>query len=298
MFLKFWPEAFNTAVHLINILPIKILQFKCPQEVLTKVKPDYENLKIFGCQCFPCLRSYNTHKLDFRSTPCTFLGYSNKQKGYRCLDNKGKIYISRHVRFNEQIFPYSSAEIKTTEKVRNPRFMIPDLPEEIEIHPSVQPLRDETITSSKHTMAGRESGQEQAANEDISDNQDAQSQGTCIPSHDHVISDDTISCSNNNSDSIVRDNINVHPMLTRAKCGIYKPKIVSNTVVQEEPSSYIEAAQNNNWRAAMQEEYNALINKKTWDLVEKPENKNIIGCRWTFKLKKMQMVQFLNIKQG
>jgi len=36
----------------------------------------------------------------------------------------------------------------------------------------------------------------------------------------------------------------------------------------------------------MQEEYNALMRNNTWKRVEAPTNKNIIGSKWTFGLKK------------
>lgn len=36
------------------------------------------------------------------------MGYSEKFKGYRCLlPSTGRVYISRHVTFNEQNFPFS-----------------------------------------------------------------------------------------------------------------------------------------------------------------------------------------------
>ncbi|KZV28357.1 hypothetical protein F511_11183 [Dorcoceras hygrometricum] len=41
------------------------------------------------------------------STPCTFLGYSNKHKGYKCITQDGRLYISRHVRFDEHSFPFA-----------------------------------------------------------------------------------------------------------------------------------------------------------------------------------------------
>lgn len=51
----------------------------------------------------------NTSKLQPRSTPCIFLGYPSNHKGYRCLDLHTKdIIISRHVVFDESVFPFGS----------------------------------------------------------------------------------------------------------------------------------------------------------------------------------------------
>ena len=60
------------------------------------------------------------HKLDYRSTPCMFLGYSSSHLGYHCLDlSSNYIYISCHVQFHEQSFRflnfvYNSASTRTT----------------------------------------------------------------------------------------------------------------------------------------------------------------------------------------
>lgn len=93
-----------------------MLKGKSPIEKLFGTKPDYHALKPFGCLCFPNLRQYNTNKLDFRSKPCTFLGYPNNQKEYKCLDNKGKLFISRHVVFNEHVFSFGSLNTETTKR--------------------------------------------------------------------------------------------------------------------------------------------------------------------------------------
>ncbi|KAJ9558528.1 hypothetical protein OSB04_013142 [Centaurea solstitialis] len=95
------------SVYLINRLPSRVSSNKSPYEHVFKRKPDYSFLRVFGCQCFPYLRPYNRHKIDFRSTPCVFLGYSPVHHGYRCFDpSTERIYIARHVRFNEHVFPY------------------------------------------------------------------------------------------------------------------------------------------------------------------------------------------------
>lgn len=54
-----------------------------------------------------------------------------------------------------------------------------------------------------------------------------------------------------------------HHMITRAKSGIFKPKIYAADIQTEEPETYDQAIKNEKWKAATQEEYNALIKNKT-----------------------------------
>lgn len=106
--LKFWDEAFQTAVYLINRVPSKTIGHATPLERLFNQKPDYSSMRVFGCACWPHLRPYNKHKLEFRSKRCVFLGYSTLHKGYKCLDvSTGRVYISRDVIFDENIFPFT-----------------------------------------------------------------------------------------------------------------------------------------------------------------------------------------------
>jgi hypothetical protein len=83
--LKFWDEAFQAATYLINRVPSRVIQNISPLEKLFQQKPDYSSLRIFGCACWPNLRPYNKHKLEFMSKRCVFLGFSNMHKGFKCL---------------------------------------------------------------------------------------------------------------------------------------------------------------------------------------------------------------------
>lgn len=104
---SYWTYAFSAAVYLINRLPTPVLHMTSPFFKLFDTSPNYGKLKIFGCLCFPWLRPYTKHKLDNRSTPCVFLGYSTTQSAYLCLQkNSGRIYVSRHVQFDEHVFPF------------------------------------------------------------------------------------------------------------------------------------------------------------------------------------------------
>lgn len=104
--LIYWDDAFLTASYLINRLPTPFLNNKTPFEILFHKSPNYDFLKVFGCLCYSYLRPDNDHKLIFRSKPCTFLGYSFYHKGYKCLVSDARVYIARHVMFDETKFPF------------------------------------------------------------------------------------------------------------------------------------------------------------------------------------------------
>lgn len=106
----YWVKALHMATHLLNILPSTSINNDIPFQKLFNKPPPYTQLRVFGCLCYPNL--HTTHKLEPRSTPCVFLGYPTNHRGYRCLDLKTKkIIISRHVTFDETIFPFCDKPI-------------------------------------------------------------------------------------------------------------------------------------------------------------------------------------------
>ncbi len=52
-----------------------------------------------------------------------------------------------------------------------------------------------------------------------------------------------------------------------------------------DPHSHSEAARNPLWEAAMDEEYSALMEKNTWDLVPLPKGRKLVRCRWIYRTK-------------
>lgn len=69
---KCWVDSFLTVVFVINRLPTPTLQNMSPYSKLYSKAPDYQRLRVFGCLCYPLLRPYNAHKLEYRSKPCDF----------------------------------------------------------------------------------------------------------------------------------------------------------------------------------------------------------------------------------
>jgi transposase InsO family protein len=52
-----------------------------------------------------------------------------------------------------------------------------------------------------------------------------------------------------------------------------------------DPTTYEEAARKGEWCKAMEEEIQAIEKNKTWELMELPKGKNVIGLKWVFKTK-------------
>ncbi|KAL8162976.1 LOW QUALITY PROTEIN: hypothetical protein V2J09_014465 [Rumex salicifolius] len=56
--------------------------------------------------------------MDFRSLPCTFIGYSTSHKGYLCYHPPTlRIYISRYVVFNEEVYPFVTMRSQPSQSV-------------------------------------------------------------------------------------------------------------------------------------------------------------------------------------
>lgn len=83
--------------------------------------------------------------------------------------------------------------------------------------------------------------------------------------------------------------VSTHPKLTRSKVGIVKPnpKYAPNTTTIDivEPTSVKQALSHTGWVSAMQEELDALDKNDTWELVDRTSDMNVIGTKWVFKVK-------------
>lgn len=218
------------------------------------------------------MRPYNSHKFAYKSIQCVFMGYSTNHKGYKCLDiNHNGLYISRHVLFNEQCFPFSGSREVTS----NPHNYAP-----CTILIARPPFQSPSVSTTNKN---------DASDHDISTpNTDTSSSCPSSPSRSHhsaTTHDPTISTpltNNVSSSHLPSVPVNHHPMITRAKTGIHKPK---SYIAQSEPITVTEALKNENWKKAMVDEFQALQRNKTWSLVHLPHNRKAIGCKWLFRIK-------------
>ncbi|KAI5062667.1 hypothetical protein GOP47_0023206 [Adiantum capillus-veneris] len=84
------------------------------------------------------------------------------------------------------------------------------------------------------------------------------------------------------------------PLSTRTRSGSRHTSYASNCYALavfslhdvEEPLSFDEAQNSENWMAAMQSKYDALIENDTWTLCDLPPGQKAIDTKWVYKLKR------------
>jgi hypothetical protein len=259
---------------------------------------DFSFLRVIGCLCFPYLRPYNENKLQPRALPCVFLGYAYVQKSYKCLYvPTNKIYISRHVTFNETEFPFKSGKFLFSDTDISPQpeiFISPlqlsnwanktnsapiqshepaTLPTQA-VPNSPTPLPSPTFPFSPvsaHFEIVPEPYTPATASLPFSPQQD-------IP---HPFS----------SSPTPQQQSSSHHMVTRTRDNTRRPQqfpdhVAFLTTLDHKPSTFSQANNHEHWRQAMAQEISALAHNKTWILVPPSLDQHVIGSKWVFKVKR------------
>lgn len=258
--IELWSYAFNTAAYLINRLPTPTLSNKSPFMCLFGTPPNYSKLRSFGCLCHPWLNPYTSHKLEPKSTPCVFIGYSKTQSAYHYWDPLAhKIYTSRHVHFVKNEFPYThlTSCAKLSSKPTPDSWCPIELPV-IQTSPIQNQPDPQYVASS-------------SANEN-------QSPSSSQPEPPAMIS------SPNPPQNPTQG------VITRSRNNIHKPnpKYAHPTMVEHkyiEPTTVTQALKDPLLREAMEDEITTLYKLDTWDLVPSENTQNLIICKWVFRIK-------------
>jgi hypothetical protein len=81
--------------------------------------------------------------------------------------------------------------------------------------------------------------------------------------------------------------------VTRSQHNIRKPKQFYPGIIRYggfcstgEPETWQEAMSDSWWKDAMEVEYDALRRNNTWRLVPAHEGRNVIDCKWVYKVKR------------
>jgi len=69
----------------------------------------------------------------------------------------------------------------------------------------------------------------------------------------------------------------------------HRVQLAFRVIPDEDPTTYRQAVNSSlkeKWTSAMNDEITALKKNKTFDFVNKPVGRNIVGCKWVFKIEK------------
>lgn len=246
----FWAEPVHTAIYILNRSLTKVVMGMTTYEAWHKRKPSVEHLKVFGCIAYANIPKENREKLDGKGEKCIFIGYSDESKGYRVYQPEyKKLVISRDVIFDE------GAQWTWMENESQPREgdFLPPSPREDEgpNHPATQSSSSPSSPRSPTTSS-----------RSVSPTSGSSSQSST-------------------------------PVVRRSQRDRRPPSYLEDfqcdqaimALFASEPQSFQEASREEKWIEAMNEEIKMIEKNNTWELVEKPGDKEVIGLKWVYKVK-------------
>jgi len=250
----YWAEAINCAVYILNRCPTKAVMNKVPEEAWSGRKQGVTHMKVFGCVAYAHIPDQLRRKLDSKGEKCIFIGYSEEFKAYRLyIPSTKKFFVSKDVQFIEE--EAWDGSIEKTVNVKNCLSHDEDDEEMVEIHPQTAsptqgqqgtPLRRNESASPSTPQGGNSSA----------------SSSTCTPSERGK--------KFRNLSDIYDEGMN---SLFSLYCHV------------DDPIHFEDAIKEKKWIEAMDEEMKAIERIKTWDLVELPKGKEVIGVKWVYKTK-------------
>ncbi|GJU14371.1 ribonuclease H-like domain-containing protein [Tanacetum coccineum] len=261
----FWVEALHMAAYLLNLLPSSAINNEIPHTRLFKTQPNYADLRVFGCLCYPYINT--NHKLEPRATPAIFLGYPTNHRGYRCLDlNTDKIILSRHVTFDETVFPYGS--------------MTPNEPPSytfLDTSPNIiqQHLLTKLISSPSPNTTTQSTPNNNPPSNTTPHQISSPTQPTIhgpLPNSQLNQNSPSQPASTHSIPAVPQTPTLIPPRLTWAWSTRYRSRTnrptqrytLNVSTISPFPKSYLNAFRDPNWYRAMLDEYNALIKNNTW----------------------------------
>ena len=247
---ELWAEAVNWSVYILNRCPTKTVKNMTPEEAWSGQKPDVRDLKVFGCVAYAHVPDKKRKKLDDKSEVCVFIGKSSISKAYKLFDPKtGKVVISRDV-----IFAEDEEYDWTNNKGKGVAL---DLSDSTEVKMPSQSEASSSTSPASSSEAVIPSSSEAEARPKRIRRQPAWMKDYVIGSDDDDGDDDD-------------DEPLAHFAL----------------LAESDPTEFEEAANDEKWQKAMQEEINAIEKNNTWELVDRSEGKKPIGVKWVYKTKR------------
>lgn len=309
---RFWGEAIMTAIYLKNRSPTAALAGQLPEETWSGHKVRLDHLRVFGCIAYSLIpEPTRTSKLNARSKMCIFVGYSETTKGYRLVEpsNPRGVYFSRNVDFIENKFykDFKCIDMINKNFINEELIVCSAYNNELNDHLvsetySHEINQNETDSNEKLTCDIDNAMNEMNHTYDFSYEFTDAETGSSEPDIELSVeeleaqpaSSGEMMARGEEATSTGQASVTVGGRSLRSNRG--KPPIryddyemsMFTSSIFDEPQSYEQAmssSNSNKWTNAMRSEYESLLKNNVWKLVDRPENTNVVKCKWVYKVK-------------
>lgn len=274
---SYWPLAVEHANQLRNIMPVEGRHIT-PYEIVNGVEPVYDPVRIFGCRVWYRPGSQEKFK-KFRDKgkEGSYIGYHSRHI-IKILTPEGKITRATAVAFEEKVKPGTSPIKRSIDDIS----LDPSFPEERVFHTgSFYPW---TSSQDNHVhFETPSSPAEKQANHDSA----TQRRSARLKEREEMVTRAhfahyQIHKQDPRSQTFVHLAYNsiAHTFATLASAAETEPL---------EPQNWKKAMSHQHaetWKKAAQEEYDSLIENKTWTLQDLPSDRVALKGRWVFKYKR------------
>lgn len=308
---EFWAEAVYYAVYLLNRSPSSGTTMTSLQ-YWTDEKPNLSNVRIFGTKAMVHVPDQLRKKWDAKSKECILIGIDEHTKGYRLYDvDKRKVFTSRNVVFMNEGRNCNALNDSDSRNV----VYLHNEPEEYEVVDLDSDLSSEAgsdvITGYETARDGDGSTEEdetlvsgdlETSFEEEPSTIRRSSRPRMAPRHFQDFEMNFATTNAPLSSINMRQTNECKHKPSGGGCTIKSeyPKSIQlkdeNTrmdddsqmcpddpMTVEDALSRPDAAQ---WKLAMEVEHQALMENRTWELVDRPKDRKVIKCKWVYKTKR------------
>ena len=226
-----------------------------------KKKPKLEHLRTFGSIAYVRIPDPMLHKLSLRGRKVLFLGYEITTKNYRLYDLETRsIMKSRDVHFAEENNHEEDEEVVCFDEGKTKK-----------VYDDVDRNND-AVTE----IENKDSDEDKQIDDDSEYDRSASS------------SSDDASPINSKSQLTTRSGRTIRlPDKFSDYVSVGSTLLTTDKVT--EPSTYKAAIESNEkqlWVDSMKSEIDNLLKNATWTIVDRPIHKNVIGCKWVYRLER------------
>lgn len=276
----YWAEAVNTAVYLKNRSPTVAVQKMTPEEAWTGRKVDLSHLKVFGCRAFVHIPDEKRTKWDPKSKEFVFVGYCDESKGYRLVNPTNRqLHKARDVVFFENQMYQKVCQLEKQKETVTVNQQNNEMPQHTQNEPVPQrvqiqleePVQEENLHDRDIANLSPESDEEENEHWTSFEGEGQEHLEAPHNSETGTVVERRYPLRDRNPTSFPdyvtyltmtdeNDPVTVHEALSRKDCKL--------------------------WKAAIQEELDALHKNNTWLLVKPAQGANVVDSKWIFRIKK------------